>query len=201
MPFFRMWLEHQESKCYFFGTFDPIHNDHIAIATKVASYGHVIVFVPAGESPDKVGKKMASHVHRVNMCRIIADKYGWIVEDIEGRLPQPNISIHTLRALEPGFDERQNRIPFILGSDNLKTLHTWDEAPQLAKKLTIYAADRGMGQPKNDFLSDMDVKVVETQRQGLSATMIRNAVQKGEPIGRYVDPDVALYIKQNGLYQ
>ena len=195
---FKNWFESQDiSKCYYFGTFDPIHNDHVSIAKHIADKGHVIIFVPAGESPDKVGKKTTPHMHRVAMCKIIATKYGWQVEDIEEKLPKPSRSINTLKALEPNFDSQKTH--FIMGADNVTGFHTWKSADELSKKLKIYALPRDGQRPMNPNIN-MDIQYVEPKTQNLSSTMIRKAIQERKPIDQWVDPDVADYIRVHNLY-
>jgi nicotinic acid mononucleotide adenylyltransferase len=50
-------------------------------------------------------------------------------------------------------------------------------------------------------LSGATVHLLDNVRLPISATAIREAVTAGKPLGRFVNPAVARYIKKMGLYK
>ena len=50
-------------------------------------------------------------------------------------------------------------------------------------------------------LPGVTIHLLEDLRQTASATAIRQAASTGKPLGRFVEPTVAEYIKKMGLYR
>ena len=90
----------------FFGSFDPIHNGHLAIAnhhlfTRLFSQ---IWFVVTPESPFKKNQINASYQHRINMLNLVINhQNNLLVSNVEASLPQPNYTSTTLRHLLKTF--------------------------------------------------------------------------------------------------
>jgi nicotinate-nucleotide adenylyltransferase len=197
---FKVWLEAKEhfySKCFYFGTFDPIHNDHMRCINAAKGIAGVpVVLVPASESPFKVEKQTASMQDRIAMCRLA----GLNTTDVEANLPKPSYTITTLKALIPDFDALETPVPIIMGTDNVVDFHKWQGAEELAKKLVILVCERGDTPAVNPHIP-LDVRHLNAGSQGISSTEIRQRIKNGEPIDDLVPPGVAEYIKTRGLYQ
>ena len=64
-----------------------------------------------------------------------------------------------------------------------------------------YRSVRMAAEAKGDLvLTGATVRLLENVNQSVSATAIREAVAAKRPLGKYVDPAVADYIKKVGLY-
>lgn len=161
--------------CYFFGSFDPIHNMHVEMALKVLQQGYDVILVPAFKPPHK---NPSSFEHRLEMCKLVAKENKLTVTDIESKLAVPTYTIDTLRALIPDFDTRTAKTSFIAGSDTVDAIKTWKEGEQLLKKLDIIAFDR----------------------THFSSTEVRNRLKEGKPISDLVPKCVDDYIYENKLY-
>jgi nicotinate-nucleotide adenylyltransferase len=95
------------------------------------------------------------------------------------------------------------------GSDNLKELHTWEEADRLVKKFKVLVLERGQDSMENiiesnPFLKKYEnqfIKVKENVRSNLSSTFVRDKIKRGKSI-RYLTPDeVYYYIKEKHLFE
>jgi len=185
-------------QCYYFGSFNPIHNDHInnAVSTR-KQYGFNVVLVPTPQSPEKNPKDLAPFEDRVAMCRIAANKYGFTVNDIEGKMPQPNYTIKTIEKLYP---DQNVKVPFLVGTDQVLNFHLWNSAPELAKRLVLILSNRN-ALPVNNPNLKLDIKPLNGVNTGISATEIREKIRAGLSINNLVPPEVAAYIEEKGLYK
>jgi nicotinate-nucleotide adenylyltransferase len=135
---------------YYFGSFDPIHEGHLTLArTAHAQFGFSkIVFVLAYCPPNKLPE---AHTHSLtanfearchHIQQVIAPFPYLELNVIEATLPPPTYTIDTLRAMIPGFNERNQSIPFLMGADSFQTLDTWKESAELARRLWFIVAPR-----------------------------------------------------------
>jgi nicotinate-nucleotide adenylyltransferase len=195
---FKKWLEIEENlypECFYFGTFDPVHNDHIRCARAAERLiSESIIFVPAGKSPFKIGQETAPLEDRIKMCKLA----GFNATDIESQLPKPSYTINTLRALIPTFDTSDVKVPVIMGEDNLLDFHKWEQAEELAKKLVILLCERGESRISSNM--ELDIRPLGVSGQGVSSTEIRDKIKNKQPINNLVPPPVAKYIQENQLY-
>ena len=62
------------------GSFDPIHNGHLAIAMSAYKDFHLdeVWLIPNGNAPHKKADKMADANHRLAMCQLVAKQYPYI---------------------------------------------------------------------------------------------------------------------------
>ena len=86
----------------FGGSFDPIHNGHLAIANYMVQATNIdeLWFLLSPQNPLKTDKKQTSDQVRLAMLqRAIANNSQFKICDIECSLPKPNYTIDTLHAL------------------------------------------------------------------------------------------------------
>ncbi|HEX6531010.1 MAG TPA: nicotinate-nucleotide adenylyltransferase, partial [Nitrospira sp.] len=85
------------------GTFNPIHNGHLAIArqTREALALDRVVFVPTGDPPHKPNEHLATAEHRYEMVRLaIASDPLLSISDVEVRRPGKSYTVDTIRLLQ-----------------------------------------------------------------------------------------------------
>jgi nicotinate-nucleotide adenylyltransferase len=191
------------------GTFDPIHNGHLAIAEKARAQLNLaqVLFVPAGRPRLRKTAPVASPEQRVQMVRLaLADKPYFKVSTIEVERRGHSHMVDTIAELRKQFGSK-DELFFILGWDSLAELPRWIEPSRLIKMCRLVAVPRpGYNQP--------DLKTLETDIPGLSwrvilldepridisATEIRSRVSRGLSITHLVPALVDEYIKQHKLY-
>src|SRR5664280_1495215 len=84
------------------GTFDPVHNAHLMIASMAMEAAGLdrVVFLPAGAPPNKVTRKLTAPEHRLAMVRLAVEGIaGFEVSDIEIRTPGLDYTADTLRLM------------------------------------------------------------------------------------------------------
>jgi len=191
------------------GTFDPIHNGHIAIGQETRTRLNLaqIVFVPAGQPWMKSERPLAPAVHRLEMVRLAIAPYPYFrLSRIEIDRAGPTYTIDTiteLRAQLAGGDE----LYFILGWDSLAQLPQWRDVSCLIKLCRLVAIPRP-GYSLPDFKS-LESKIPRLSQRlvlldkpeiDISATDIRNRVAQGLSISHLVPAPVEEYIKRHRLY-
>ncbi|MCI8617310.1 MAG: nicotinate (nicotinamide) nucleotide adenylyltransferase [Clostridia bacterium] len=193
----------------FGGCFNPPQNSHLSLAEQLINeYEEIekIIFVPVNSKYQKID--LIENEHRYNMLKLICDKNEkFDVSRIEIDSDRPLYTIETLKAFQKLYPE--NEISFIIGSDNLKELCTWNNSNELVKDFKIYVLERSYDDIKNiinsnDFLknnSSAFIKAKNTIVSNLSSTFIRDKIRNGKSV-RYLTPDeVISYINNNNLYK
>lgn len=191
------------------GTFDPIHNGHLAIAEEARLRLDLagVVFVPAGRPWFKKDSDITPAEHRVEMVRLaIAGHTSFRLSMVEVDRAGPSYTVDTIAGLrsELGADVE---LYFIMGMDSLPQLPRWREPGRLIRLCRIVAVPRPGSRPP-------DLAQLETRLPGLlerlilldkpevdiSATDIRRRVTKGLSIRHLVPAPVEEYIRQHRLY-
>jgi nicotinate-nucleotide adenylyltransferase len=191
------------------GTFDPIHNGHLAVAEEVRNHLSLaqVLFIPAGQPWLKVDTGISAVEHRVAMTRLaIADKPYFELSTIELEQSGPSYTVETLGQLHTQVSA-DDELFFILGWDNLGQLPQWKEPARLIKLCKLVAVPRP-GYPLPDISALESVIpgltarliVMDEPQIDISASEIRKRVAQGLSIRHLVPAAVDDYIRQNGLY-
>ncbi len=190
----------------FGGSFNPIHNGHLACAATVAQkagFGRVVL-IPSGQPPHKQGDtNIAAAADRLEMCRLAASGNDvFEIDDIELQRGGPSYTIDTAREFRRrGWSE----IFWLIGADMLRLLPQWHEAARLLAEVAFvviarpgWAFDWQTMPPEFRHLSN---QVVEAPLLDIRGTDIRRRVADGKSISDLVPPAVERYIHDHGLYR
>lgn len=193
----------------FGGCFNPPLNSHFSLAEQILNeYSNIekIVFVPVNSKYQKAD--LISNEHRYQMLKLVCDKNSKLdVSRIEIDSERPLYTIETLRIFQKEYSEYETA--FIIGSDNLKEIDTWQKADELAKDFKIYVLERDKDDVEkiiesNKFLKrnkQAFIKAKENITSNLSSTFVRKKLKNGKSV-RYLTPDeVVEYIEKNKLYK
>jgi len=192
------------------GTFDPVHNGHLAVAEEARSQLDlaVILFVPAGQPWLKMDSPVSPAEYRVHMVRLaIAGKPHLKLSTMEIERPGPTYAVDTMAELQTQLGA-ENGLFFILGWDNLAEFPQWKEPSRLITMCHMVAVPRPGYSPP-------DLKALEARIPGLSqrvilmdkpeidisASEIRDRVAQGLYISHLVPEPVESYIKRHKLYR
>lgn len=185
----------------FGGTFDPVHNTHIAIARAAMRSARLdrVLFVVAGCPPHKQGGEWASSEDRYAMvAAALKDHPGMEPCRIEIDRQGPSYTADTLRALKeqsPGAE-----FFLILGMDSLVDLPHWRAPSTILKIARILVAPRP-GQWDIPSCLDGHYDVLSIERVNLSSTEIRERIEKGRPVTGLLPDAVLEYIEDRGIYR
>jgi len=140
---------------------------------------------------------------------------------------KPNYTIETIRRMKQSF-KSSDRLFFLIGMDAFAEIAKWHQAEALFRECEFIVAGRPgywladvanalpeslrprpeVTKPFHNQVASGDlvlpgvsIHLLEDLRQPASATAIRDAAKSGKPLGRFLDPAVAEYIKKAGLYK
>jgi nicotinate-nucleotide adenylyltransferase len=192
------------------GTFDPVHNGHLAIAEEARAYLNLnqVIFLPAGQPWMKADRSISPARHRTAMLALALQPRPYFkFSTIEIEHQGPSYSVNSIAELKSQAVEPTDWY-FILGWDNLSKIPQWREPAKLLELCFLAAVPRpGYERPNMKKLEaalpgiSKKVILMDKPRLAISATDIRNKVAQGLPIEGLVPPAVEKYIRENGLYR
>lgn len=184
----------------YFGSFNPIHKGHIALAEMVLDLDKAdeVILVVSPQNPHKVHTDLAPELMRFEMCELAcaASKYPDRIRcsAIEFTLPKPSYTINTLRYLNENFGQDMKFI-LLLGADNISTIDTWYCYREIIRDYPILVYPR-VGCEPGAYVEDADY-LESAPLFNYSATVVRMALQQHQPISDMVCPEVEAYIEKN----
>jgi len=191
------------------GTFDPIHNGHLAIAEEARKRMGLaeVYFVPAARTPLKESGTILAAEHRIEMVRLaIADYPYFKLSTIEIDRPGPSYTVDTIAELRDKFGA-ENELYFIIGLDSLAQLPRWREPARIIRMCRLVAVPRpGYSLPDTNTLEaampgiSQRLTVLDEPKSDVSATEVRQRAKRGESISHLVPEEVVEYIKRQKLY-
>lgn len=188
-----------------FGTFDPPHSGHVAIAEAVRSLAGLaeVWLVVTPLSPFKQDKLMSADSVRWYMTDLAVREHpGLSASDVELSLPQPNYTVDTLADMRRRFPE--DEFSLIMGSDNLADLHKWKGPEEILEHHRVLVYPRPgveLHRMQAVYADHPRVHWVDAPMMDLSSTRIRQRVRDGADIGGMVPEAVRSYISAQGLYR
>jgi len=197
------------------GTFDPIHNGHLAAAQSVADtfQADEVHFVPAFSPPHKQSKGITSPFHRFAMVALATVSFDHFrtstieVDALEKRYTVE--TLETMKTIYPGAE-----LLFIIGTDMYQEIETWKNFRRLFELAHLVIVNRPgfpfredvapfqiLHQKQNVTISnDATVFYLPFVQQPISSTDIRDARKQGAEISHCLPPMVWNYIERNQLY-
>jgi len=187
----------------YFGTFNPIHIGHLAIANHMAEYSDLdqIWMVVTPHNPFKKKSSLLDNNHRLEMVFRATESYPRLKpSDIEFKLPQPNYTVNTLVYLQEKHAEYQFNL--IMGEDNLKSFHKWKNYEMILENHHIYVYPRiSEGITEHQFENHPKIHKVNAPIMEISSTFIRNAIPEGKNIKPLLPKEVWEYIDEMNFYK
>jgi len=192
------------------GTFDPIHNGHLAIAEEAAFKLRLkrVLFVPAGDPWLKEQTNVTAAAHRLEMLKLaLADRPHFRVSTVDLQRPGPSYTDDTLADLMSQLGP-EAEMYFILGIDALADFDRWRNPQRILQMCTLVAARR-RGALAVDMTSleqrlpgiSRRLVLLDNRLVDISSTDIRRRVASGLTITGLVPPAVERYIREQRLYQ
>jgi len=200
------------------GTFDPIHNGHLSIATAISRLipNDGVHFLPCKKPVLKQDAQTTTD-NRVAMLKLALEKYpSFCIDNREIERDTPSYMVDTLKSLHQENTDRH--LILLIGMDAFNSLPQWHKSLSLfdyANILVVNRADtaRNTNKQLQGFITERKVpyQQLPQHKQGkiafieldeipVSSTEIRNRLKNNQSIGDLVPEPVAAYIKKNRLY-
>jgi nicotinate-nucleotide adenylyltransferase len=200
------------------GSFNPPHAGHIALARDAqAELGlDRVLLMPLHTPPHKPGGKDPGPEHRLAMTRLAAaGEPGVEVIPLEIERGGPSYTADTLKQIHDSEPEAD--LTFIVGADTALTLPDW-RRPGTVLSLARLAVASRPGSDRGQVLDMLGRVPLEMGPNGVpreqpeivflamgpveaSSTAARARIAAGEPLDGLLDPAVARYIAEHGLYR
>jgi len=188
----------------YFGTFNPIHIGHLAIANHMAEFSALdeVWFVITPQSPFKTKQSLLENNHRYQMAFEATKEYLKLKPSkIEFDLPQPNYTVNTLAHLSEKFGE-DHAFCLIMGEDNLKSFHKWKNYEVILENHDIYVYPRiSEGRIEHQFEDHPKVHRVNAPIMEISSTFIRKNHMEGKNIRPLLPNAVWKYMDEMNFYR
>jgi len=190
--------------CIFGGTFDPPHIGHLLIAQTVFESEHFerLVFVPANISPAKKNGDSSSSKTRLKMLEIsLINNTNFEISDIEIKREGISYTVDTLEEFRKSLNLDKKDLFFLMGSDTLRSFHTWKDPEKIMELCNIIVAIRPGFTPSDipQWVLD-NVRFANIPRFEVSSTNIRRRWRDGKTIRYMVPKEVWEYINEKELY-
>ena len=190
--------------CIFGGTFDPPHIGHLLVAQTVFESEHFerLIFVPANISPTKKNGDSSSPKTRLKMLEMsLINNTNFEISDIEIKREGVSYTVDTLEEFVNSLNLDKKDLFFLMGSDTLRSFHTWKDPEKIMELCNIIVAIRPGFTPSDipQWILD-NVRFANIPRFEVSSTNIRARWREGKTIRYMVPKEVWEYINENELY-
>lgn len=186
----------------FGGSFDPVHNAHVALARQALTELALdeLIWLPAGQ-PWQKSRALAAAADREAMVRLaIEGEPRFTLSRIEILRSGPSFTIDTVRELRAQRPVASWHL--LIGQDQYAAFHTWQGWQELLGLVTLAIANR----PDAPLSADPHVlrmrhEAVALPMMDISSTDIRARLARGQVVDSLVPAPVARYIAGHLLYQ
>lgn len=184
----------------YFGSFNPIHIGHLIIANHVLNETEIqkVWFVVSPQNPFKPSSTLLNEYDRLHLVqKATEDDDRLKASDIEFSLPRPSYTSQTLIYLAERYPSHQFTI--IMGSDSFQNLGKWKNAEAIIANYPLLIYRR----PQFDVNNEIGAKisVLTAPLLEISATYIRECIQKGKSIKYLVSEAVEAEIEKSSFYK
>lgn len=216
-------IEHRRVAVYG-GSFDPVHNGHLAIANTLVERFELdeFIFIPAFHAPHKVRLKPTSAYDRFAMLCLITENMPNIsVSKMEVEAPERPYSVETLTRFHT--ERPTDEIYFVMGADSWMDIRTWREWEKVLSLSNHIVVNRPGYDISFDHVTDeIRERIVDLRQKDqmefendnvkriyitdavdvdISATEIRRKIRNGDPTWRQdVPAEVAIYLEKYQIY-
>jgi len=168
----------------FGGTFDPVHNGHLAAAVnarRALALDRVLV-VPAREPWQKQDRELAPADARMELDR-----------------PGPTYTADTIEELHRQHGDKAELF-LVVGADAASDLATWDRPDVMRDLATIVIVSRAdIAQPEAPG-AGWRVEHVRIPPLAISSTDLRRRAARGDPLDGLMPPAAIRCLRERGLY-
>lgn len=194
-----MSKQHSKRICLFGGTFDPIHNAHLQIATEAldrCGLDHIL-FIPAGRPPHKASVSMAGFEDRFRMAELACAGQPRFEPSRLEEGQEQSYTVETLTRLRHGM-QKDEQLSFLIGADafaEIETWHRWREVIALTDFVVV--ARPGV---RYVIPPGAHVHPLEGLALPVASSTIRARIAAGESTPE-LPQAVREYIDSHGLYK
>jgi nicotinate-nucleotide adenylyltransferase len=189
------------------GTFDPVHNGHLAAARQLRSVADLdqIWLMPNATPPHRTAAPVAPAEDRMRMVELaVAGHEGLVPSRVEVDRGGVSYTIDTLRDLAREYADQ--RFVLLIGSDAALQIRSWHDADALLDSASFVIFNRPETALAPQTLYELGfaparTRVVHLDTPAIAAHQVRDRLARGAPIDDLVPAAEADYIREHELYQ
>jgi nicotinate-nucleotide adenylyltransferase len=186
----------------FGGTFDPVHNGHVAAAVNVRSALGLdrVLMIPAGAPWQKQHRFVAPAADRLAMLTAAIDGVDRLeVSTLEVDRDGPTYTADTIEELRAQHADAE--LFLILGADAAADIDTWDRISVVERETALVVVTRA-GTPGGAALPRRWSRVHHVQIPALeiSSSDLRRRAASGEPLDGLMPAAAIRCLRERGLY-
>ncbi len=187
----------------YFGSFNPIHRGHIALAEYVldSKLCDQVALIVSPRNPLKSASELAPELDRFELVELACaesrypDKIKASV--IEFLLERPSYTINTLRHLKENYGENM-QFSILMGGDIIPQFNKWRSYEEILENYPIFVYPR-RGQDIDLYLDKITI-LEGAPLQNYSSTDVREALTNGEDVDSMLHSRVKEQIAQRALW-
>jgi nicotinate-nucleotide adenylyltransferase len=191
----------------FGGTFDPVHNGHLAIArqARAAAGAEAVWFVPAALAPLREPPAASPEERLELLVAAIDSDPGLKVVDTAVRSGGVSYTADTMDALRGEYPDLD--LAVLLGADAARTIGAWERADDLLRRERFVVVNRTGPPPLTASelgelgFSPQRTQLLSVESPNISASQVRRRCRRGEALEGLVPDEVASLIEAKGLYR
>lgn len=184
----------------FGGSFNPIHNGHIALAKQLCDAEGLdeLWFMVSPMNPFKQNQELLEDKKRLELVELaVQDDPRLVACDFEFSLPKPSYTYHTLKALLKEHPDK--KFILIIGGDNWLSFPHWYKHKEILEMVNVWVYPRP-GYDLTEKKLEEGMRVVQAPLFNFSSTDVRNAIRKGQDTSEMLPEMVKNKIQQDKLF-
>lgn len=182
------------------GSFNPVHNGHIAIARGMLEHNVVdeVALMVSPQNPIKPISSLLPENTRLRLAQMACNgEKNIFASDFEFSLTRPSYTWNTLCSLRKSFPEKD--VVLLIGADNWEIFSQWRNNKDIINnfEIAIY--------PRTGFIVSKSslppkVKYVDMPLYNISSTEIRDKISQGKDVSEYLPHAVYEEIKSKNYF-
>jgi nicotinate-nucleotide adenylyltransferase len=189
------------------GTFDPVHNGHIAAARQLLGVADVdqVWLMPNATPPHRTAAPVAPAEDRMRMVEVAVAGYdGLVASRVEVDRGGISYTFDTIRELAREYPGQ--RFTLLIGSDAALQIRSWQNADALLDEASFVIFNRPETALAPQTLHELGfaparTRIVHLDTPPIAAHQVRDRLARGAPIDDLVPAGVADYIRIHELYR
>ena len=188
----------------YFGTFNPIHIGHMAIANHMVEFSDLdeVWLVVTPHNPFKKKTSLLADHHRYQLVQIATEDYPKLkASNVEFKLRQPNYTVITLAHLCEKYPNHNFNL--IMGEDNLSSFHKWKNYEVILERHDIYVYPRIFDGKliETQFDNHSRIHKIDAPIMEISSTFIRKAIADKKNVRPLLPHNVWQYLDEMNFYK
>ncbi|WP_321347154.1 nicotinate (nicotinamide) nucleotide adenylyltransferase [uncultured Draconibacterium sp.] len=186
----------------YFGSYNPIHIGHLAIANYMVEYTDIdqLWFVVSPQNPLKKKNNLLDDYQRLELVhRAVDGDDRFRASNIEFSLPKPSYTVDTLAYLK---DQHPNyHFKILMGSDNLENFHKWKNYETIIEDYGIIVYPRPGFDPQKVQVEKNITLAKDAPLMEISSSFIRKAIQNGKDVRHFLPQKSWEYLEEMNFYR